>query len=130
MHMPLFVFRENHFSSLASNWFIVADSHHPIIKLTRDLLFAYWKDHNHLMHYFIFHMFFKMAAEAYNDIWAHVPFVSNRMPHEMQFSMYQDYSDDKMKYFASISDFHKLTYHKKDIPSSSILQHILESYEY
>ncbi|MBR0034684.1 MAG: hypothetical protein IJP54_03315, partial [Synergistaceae bacterium] len=53
-----------------------------------------------------------------------------QLPHQMQFRMYEDYSDEKMKYFAGISDFHKMTY-KIDpdrVPSaSSIYQHIAES---
>ena len=98
--------------------------------LTRDLMFRYWKDYDYLMHYFLFHMFFKMATEAFADEWSKVPVFSNQLPHQMQFRMYEDYSDEKMKYFAGISDFHKMTY-KIDpdrVPSaSSIYQHIAES---
>ena len=83
------------------------------MKFTRDLLFEYWKRYDYLLHYFLFHMFFKMATEAYKDLWEQVPYFSNLPPHEMQFLTNTDYSDNKMKYFSEISDFHKLS-HKID----------------
>ena len=55
-------------------------------------------------------MFFKMATESYADLWSQVPRYSNLPPHEMQFSTCGDCSDERLEYFASISDFHKLTY--------------------
>ena len=129
MRLPLFVYQTKSYSCVASSWFIVSDAHNPIITLTRDLLFQYWKDYDYLIHYFLFHMFFKMATEAYPDKWSKVPYFSNRPPHEMQHSMYDDYSDDRMKYFAGISDFHKLTYVRPEkLTPSSILQHVIDSY--
>ena len=126
--MPLFVFRENKFASASSSWFIVSAPHDPIITLTRDLLFQYWLDYDYLMHYFLFHMFLKMATEVFPEEWSAVPFFSNIGPHKMQRSMYKDYTEERMKYFASISDFHKLTY-KSRIPSpSSIFQHVIDTY--
>ena len=73
-------------------------------------------------------MFFKMAADVYSDEWDQVPFLSRNPPHEMQFSMYEDYTEEKMKHFREISDFHKLTWklEPEDIPSDrSIYHHIV-----
>lgn len=55
-------------------------------------------------------MFFKMSAEAYPDEWQKVPYFPNWPPLEMQYLMYEEYSDERLKYFAERSDFHKLTY--------------------
>ncbi|MBQ3653015.1 MAG: hypothetical protein II954_01205, partial [Synergistaceae bacterium] len=147
MHLPLFVFRLGNFAEnlrrfpktvsrlnytavVASNWFITADAHNPILELTRDLHFEYWRTYDYCIYYGVFHMFFKMASEVFADEWSKVPVILSQLPHQMQFRMYEDYSDEKMKYFAGISDFHKMTY-KIDpdrVPSaSSIYQHIAES---
>ena len=129
MRLPLFVFQMKSFACVNSSWFIVSDAHDPIITLTRDLLFEYWKNYDYLIDYFIFHRFFKMATEAYSEEWSKVPYFANSFPHEMQHSMYEDYSDEKMKHFAEVSDFHKLTYVTPEkLTPSSILQHVIDSY--
>ena len=128
MHLPLFVFGDHELASVAENWFITSEPNNPIINLTKDLVFEYWKQYNYLIHYFFFNMFFKMSTEAYPDEWQKVPFVDKTIATKMQYSMYENYSEKEMKYLASISDFHKLTYKifpKQASSPSSIYQHII-----
>lgn len=137
MHLPLFVYRGD--SPLhplqptipISSWFIVSDPHNPILELTQKLQFKYWEDYDYVIHYFFFHMLFRMAARVYIDEYSKIPFMSNNPPHAMQRAMYDDYSDESMKYLAGVSDFHKMTY-KLDpcnMPSErSIYQHVIDSY--
>lgn len=127
--LPLFVFQQKSFTCIASSWFIVSDANNPVITLTRDLLFDYWKNHKHLIHYFLFHMFFKMSAKAYPDEWQKVPYFLNWPPLEMQYFMYEEYSDERLKYFADRSDFHKLTYRFAPdfMPPRCIIQSIIDS---
>ena len=44
---------------------------------------------------------------------------------------YDDYSDEKMKYFAGLSDLHKMSYKfdSERLTPSSILQHVIDSYK-
>lgn len=125
MHLPMFLF---HYS----NWFIVSAPNDPILTLVRDLHFLYWKDFNYCMHYFIFPMFFDMAANVYKDEWNNVPFISSEPLLEMFHARYEDYSEEKMNHFKEISGFHKLTYKigsGKNLPSSSsIYQYVVDNY--
>ena len=131
MHLPLFLFHEceaSSFWSVAPNFFIVSAFHNPILTLTRDALFQYWKDYNYTLHYFIFHMFLKLASEMYTDIWNQIPFFPYEPHNEMRISMYQDYTEEKMKHFREVSDFHKLTYklNPEHMPSDrSIYHHVV-----
>ena len=137
MHLPLFAFRDDTpsrpLSTLwpAENWFIVSYPHNPILELTQKLQFQYWKDYDYLIHYFIFYMFFRMAAEAYLDEYNKIPFVSSQPSFAMRNNMYDDYSEKRMKKFEEACDFHKLN-HKIDTSRqtpSSILQHVIDSYK-
>ena len=52
---PFFMYQNklSYDGSLAiSSWLISANSYHPILKVIRDVLFAYWKNHNTLCHKF------------------------------------------------------------------------------
>lgn len=105
MRLPFFVFQDKGFWHVESNWFIVSNPNNPILTMTRDILLDYWKNNDILADYLIFYMFFKMVTEAYPDEWKKVPYASNNPPREMMFSMYEDYSEERMEYFAGISDF-------------------------
>ena len=39
-----------------SSWFIVAKRNHELIVRTQQMLEDYWERHNHLCHYFLFHI--------------------------------------------------------------------------
>ena len=131
MHLPLFLIHEYEqltFFSAASNELIVSAPHDPILTLTRDLHFQYWKDFDYLLHYMLFHMLFKLATEAYPDEWARVPYVPCSVHFEMQRAMYQDYTEEKMEHFREVFDFHKLTYKldPNNMPSDrSIYHHVV-----
>ncbi len=54
-----------------SNWFISAHSNNEVLMTLRDMLFAYWKEYNCTLDYYIFHLFFAMVAKEYpNEITA------------------------------------------------------------
>lgn len=95
-------------SIVCSNWFITSEKNNPILLTTRDMLFKYWKDHNYLLHYYIFHFFFKMATEKYPDLWKAVPRFSNVPPHILQFELLEKYDKTRFEQIKGMSDFHKL----------------------
>ena len=132
MHLPLFAFKlRGEIPYTASSWFMVSAPHDPIVELTRDMLFQYWEDYDCLKHYFLVHMFFTIAARTFREEWEHVPFLSNQLPFQMLDARFDEYTEERMKHFEGISDFHKLSYKPKDgvMPSvSSIFQHIIDQY--
>lgn len=115
---PLFAFKTNEKNdpaTAAQNWFMSAEKNNPILCLTRDLLFQYWKTYNSTIHYFIFYFFMKLAAEKYNKEWNLIPFFSDVPPHIMQRELFTEYSKERMEQLKRMSDIHKLTYKfKKD----------------
>lgn len=111
---PLFVYQNWKFNipqtMVASSWLISARKNDPILCATRDLLFEYWKDHDTLQHYYVYHFFFQMAANHYASLWKAVPRYSNIPPHILQFELFEQYNDDRFRQIKSMSDFHKLSW--------------------
>lgn len=95
---------------ICSNWLISSSKNNPILCTTRDLLFKFWENHNYSFHYYLYHFFFHMAAEKYKDILDEVPVISNIPPHIMQNELLKKNSMERINYYKSMSDFHKLTY--------------------
>lgn len=127
----LFVFnngKRGDCSSTISNWFITAEKENPILIQTRDLIYAYWKKENYLLHYFFFHMFFTMVIEKYPDEWAKVPFISNIPPHLMQDELLKEFDEERFEILKKMSSFHKLS-QKIDFsqaPSNSLYDKIIK----
>lgn len=132
---PLFVYKQVNLTPnsvdpiVCSSWLISAYSHSPILMLTRDLLYHYWKDYNSLLHYFLLHLLMRLATERYPDEWKAVPTFNNHSPHIMGLELGNSYSDGRWNQYLSMSSFHKLTRHIgfEDKPDSNYV-HILKEY--
>lgn len=117
---PLFVyqnFKRGDDAIEASNWLISSEKNNPILCATRDLLYKYWEKNDSLLHYFIFHFFFKIATEKYQEEWKRMNSFSNLPPHVLQFEIFDTYSQERIKQIKRMSDFHKLS-QKVILPSN------------
>ena len=135
-NIPLFAFKTNEKNdpaTAAQNWFMSAEKNNPILCLTRDLLFKYWKNNNSTIHYFIFYFFMKLAAEKYKEEWNSIPFFSDVPPHIMQRELFSEYSEERMELLKRMSDIHKLTYKFKKTSDlekeNTIYQKIIEEHK-
>lgn len=110
----LFVFKQLNLGNqeeapiIASNWFISSEIENPIVTLTRDLLYTYWKDYDYAINYFIFHLFFAMACRRYENEWESIPSFNNSSPHMLMFELKRDYSSERWEQLMKMSGIHKL----------------------
>ncbi len=98
-------------SIVSSSWFITAEINNPILLTVRDLFFDYWKTHDYLIHYLIFHLLFTIATEKYPKLFEKVENFPNVSPHVMQFELLNEYNEKRFKELEQFSDFHKLSRH-------------------
>ncbi|MBQ8621498.1 MAG: capsular polysaccharide synthesis protein [Oscillospiraceae bacterium] len=112
---PLFLFQtlkpglDGHPTAI-SNWFMTAQADSSILNLTRALLHDYWKKHDHVVDYFIFHIFFQLATEAYPQEWKRVVPCTNEAPHSLLLRLFEPYDEQVYQGILTQSCFHKLTY--------------------
>lgn len=131
---PLFVFQnflKEDKSIVLSNWFITSESNNPILSLTRDLVFEYWRKNNILINYYFFHIFFTIATEKYEKEWKNVHCFSNVPPHILQFEMLEQFDNDRWEEMRKISSIHKLTQKvaKEDIKENCYFENIIKMYK-
>ena len=132
---PLFVFqamdlaRRDVDSVVASNWFLACWSNHPIMLLTRDLLYEYWRRYDRVIDYFIFHAFFALATRRYPEEWQKVPVFNNHSPHVLQYELRNQYDEERWNDIMKMSVFHKLNHHL-DLSNmgDSFYKYIIENY--
>lgn len=93
-----------------SNWFITSCTNNPVLLVLRDLLYAYWRDYDCTLYYFIFHLFFSMLAKEYPEAIAEMPYGYSVWSHTLQRHWEEPFSQKKWDRLTSMVDFHKLTY--------------------
>lgn len=77
MNAPLFLFQYTKQGSLPvsiSNWFISACSNNEVLMVLREMLYAYWKDYDCTIDYYIFHLFFAMISKESPEQIAAMPY--------------------------------------------------------
>ncbi len=97
-------------SKLISSWFMTACTNHPILQLTRALLYRYWEKNNAMVDYFLIHDFFQLAIEAYPEEWNQVIPFSNAVPHILLLRLFEPYSEALWIAVTKQTPFHKLSY--------------------
>jgi hypothetical protein len=93
-----------------SSWMITACTGNPILRLTRALLYEYWKKNTKMADYFLFHDFFELAIEAYPEEWSKVVPCSNAAPHILLLRLFEPYREEVWEAVKEMTPFHKLSY--------------------
>lgn len=61
-----------------SNWFITNCTNNEVLMAVRDMLYAYWKDYDCTLDYYMFHLFFEMVAREYPEQVGKMPYGSSQ----------------------------------------------------
>lgn len=111
---PFFMYQNklSYDGSLAiSSWLISANSYHPILKVIRDVLFAYWKNHNTLCEYFLFHLICTLIVRnnpTCKELFKAMPYAHNIDVHMLQFKLFDQWIEEEWSYYTKRSSIHKL----------------------
>ena len=97
-----------------SNWFISAYSNNEVLMTLRDLLFAYWKDYNCTLDYYIFHLFFALVAKDYPEQIAAMPYGSSQRSITLMHHLGDAFNKEQWDKLVSKVSFHKLAYRLSD----------------
>lgn len=93
-----------------SSWFMTSCTNHPILLLTKDMLYDYWKVNRKMIDYFLLHDFFELAIEAYPKEWDVVIPFSNCAPHILLLRLFEAYDEQTWKAIKIQTPIHKMTY--------------------
>lgn len=101
-----------------SNWFIHAkEPGNPLLIEVRDSLYAYWKEYDCVVEYYIFHLFFGKAAK-------HHPEMIQKMPrgnsyHALWLGEHANIGNETWEQLMTNVPFHKLNWRKQTAFSST-----------
>lgn len=93
-----------------SSWFMSAKSNNRLLIAVRELMYSYWRDNDHLIEYFLIHIFLQMAMEKYPEEIAAMPKHCNSTPHILQLQLFELYDDRLFHDICAQTFIHKLSY--------------------
>ena len=76
----------------------------------RDMLYAYWKDYDCTLDYYIFHLFFSMLREVYSEEIAAMPYGYATRHIALAKHWGEKFDQEKWDKLVSKVSFHKLTH--------------------
>lgn len=93
-----------------SNWFITACTNNEVLMVLRDMLFAYWKDYDCTLDYYIFHLFFEIVAREYREQILSMPYGNSMRSLTLGKHWREPFCQEKWDRLVSRVPFHKISY--------------------
>ncbi len=113
----LFVFQYtkpgHRWSGSLSNWFIASKKGNPFIITLRDMLFAYWRDYDVALEYYICHLFFDEVAKVYPEQIAKMPYGWSMPSISLGGHLHYRFKEEKWRQLTSQVHWHKMSYRKE-----------------
>ena len=93
-----------------SNWFISACSNNEVLMVLREMLYAYWKEYDCVLDYYIFHLFFAMISKEYPEQIAAMPYGQSQNSLVLLHHWGEKFEQKKWDKLTSQVCFHKLAF--------------------
>ena len=97
-----------------SNWFITARKNNEVLMVLREMLYAYWKDYDCTLNYYMFHLFFSMIAKEYPEEIAKMPYGYSPNSLVLLHHWGEKFNQKKWDKLTSQVCFHKLAFRVSD----------------
>lgn len=113
LNADLFLFQYTQQGSIPisiSNWFISACSNNEVLIVLRDMLYAYWKDYDCTLDYYIFHLFFAMISKEYPEQILAMPYGQSQNSLVLLHHWGEKFEQKKWDNLTSKVCFHKLAF--------------------
>ena len=98
------------------NWFITACTNNEVLMVLRDMLYAYWREHDCVLNYYLFHLFFGMLREVFPEQIAAMPYAYAPRSLALVHHWGEPFDEAKWQRLTERVCFHKLTYMKDKLP--------------
>lgn len=93
-----------------SNWFITSCTNNEVLMAVRDMLYAYWKDYDCTIDYYMFHLFFEIVAREYPDQVGAMPYGSSQRSIALMKHWNEPFMQEQWDRLVSKVAFHKLSH--------------------
>lgn len=97
-----------------SNWFITSCTNNEVLIVLREMLYAYWKDYDCTLDYYIFHLFFSMLSKEYPEAITKMPYGYSPNSLTLLYHWGEKFDPEKWDSLMSKVCFHKLAFRVRE----------------
>lgn len=115
-----------------SNWFIISCAGNSVLVTLRNMLYAYWRDYNCVVEYYIFHLFFSIIVGKYPEVLSGMPRGYSLPCLMLGRRIGDEYDSEWMDALIGKVCFHKLNYRLADkikLNMGNFYDHIIKTYK-
>lgn len=95
---------------IMASWLISAEPGNKILSILESMFYEYWKEENHLVNYFIFHICMYIIAECFPDEWKQIEKVPRAASLLLSRECNNKFNSSRFEHIKEMTDFHKLSY--------------------
>lgn len=111
---PLFMFSFYYFGFNPeimefNSWLIHSTTNNNMLCLLQELLFAYWRDHNYLSNYYLWHILESIVNDYYEEECKAIPIISQTQAHLLATYIYDEFDEKKYELLKKTTGIHKLS---------------------
>lgn len=134
LNADLFLFQYTNQGSIPvsiSNWFITACTNNKELIMLRDMLYAYWKDYDCTLDYYIFHLFFSIISKECTEEILAMPYGQSMNSLVLARHWNEGFNQSKWDKLTENISFHKLGFRideKVKRNKDNYYNHILSKY--
>lgn len=114
-----------------SNWFITARKKNEVFRVLQEMLYAYWKDYDCVLNYYIFHLFFAMISKEWPEKILAMLYAQSQNSLVLLHHWGEKFDQKKWDKLTSQVCFHKLAFRASDEVKNNkenYYNHILKEY--
>lgn len=97
-------------SHINSSWLISAKKNNKVLMACKHLCYAYWKEHDYMIDYFLLHNFMAICLEYYSYEHNSIVPRDNATPHILYLRLFKEYDEVIWTTIKKQVPFHKLSY--------------------
>ena len=97
-----------------SNWFITSCSNNEVLIVLREMLYAYWRDYDCTLDYYIFHLFFGLLSKEYPEKILAMPYGQSMNSLVLMHHLGDRLDQEKWDKLTQRVSFHKLSFRVSD----------------
>lgn len=100
--------------ALFSVWFLHSSKGNKIIRETRNITFAYWKNNKYVKEYLLPYIILTFVLNCYPNYRDKIPYAVSEYSHLLFEKLYLPYCESEFEYIKKLANVHKLSYKLSD----------------
>ncbi|HEY9289726.1 MAG TPA: capsular polysaccharide synthesis protein [Microlunatus sp.] len=119
--------------STVASWLMSSSPDHYLVRMLREALHCYWRNHDQLSHYYVLHYLFEALTELdepFADAWARTPRLRFDPPFQLRWNLLEPYREQDFERMLAGSFVHKLTYkyEPEQAGPDTVAGHLLQTF--